>query len=111
VNMVMAGQRGASRIPDELVVAIVRHVLVAIGIEDAAVEEDPPAGVRRMENRLEASRELIARQTARTTRKMAALDAVAVAADGYRESVRKGKAGKSARTKLFDAVAEWRETR
>jgi hypothetical protein len=107
--MVMAGQRDASRIPDELVVAIVRKVLVAIGIEGAVVKEDLPDGVHRMEKQLEASRELIARQTARTTRRMAALDALAVAADRYRETVRKGKAGKSARTKLFDAVDEWRE--
>jgi len=105
VEMAMAGQGSAIRVSDVLVMAIVRQVVDALGIGDRGDEGAVPLPVRRMEEQLEASRELIVGQTARATRRVEALDALAVAARRYRKAVDRGKGRKAARAKLFDAVA------
>jgi hypothetical protein len=105
IDVAMAGQGSAIRVSDVLVMAIVRQVLDALGLGDPDHEGAVPLPVRRMEEQLEASRELIVGQTARAAGRVEALDALAVAARRYRKAVDRGKGKKAARAKLFDAVA------
>jgi hypothetical protein len=105
IAMAMASHGSAIRISDVLVIAVIRQVRSAIGMEKADDSGEVSTAVRKMEEQLEASRELIVRQTAQIARRMAALDAVAAAADGYRRAVDKGSGKRAAREKLFDALA------
>jgi hypothetical protein len=105
VDVAMAGQGSAIRVSDVLVIAIVRQVIDALGVGYPGDEEALPLPVRRMEEQLEASRELIVGQTARAAKRVEALDALADAARRYRKAMDRGKGRKVARAKLFDAVA------
>jgi len=105
VEVAMAGQGSAIRVSDVLVMAIVRQVIEALGVEGPYDEGAVPLPVRRMEEQLQASRELIVGQTARAAGRVQALDALAVAARRYRKAVDRGKGKKAARANLFDAVA------
>jgi hypothetical protein len=112
-QVVMAMRRPGAVIgpSDALVMAVVRRVLGALGFEQADGEEGAlPASADEIETRLESSGELIARHTAPMAERIQALDAVAVCAERYRRAVRRGKHKKAARTKLFDAVAAWKES-
>jgi hypothetical protein len=112
-QVVMAMRRPGAVIgpSDALVMAVVRRVLGALGFEPADEEEGAvPPGADEIETRLEASGELIARQTAPMAERLQALDTLAVCADRYRRAVRRGKHEKAARKKLFDAVAAWKES-
>ncbi len=110
IDVAMGGHGSAIRISDVLVIAIVRQVRRAIGVEEEGDTEEVPTAVRAMEVQLEASRELIARQSAPVAERIQALEAIAAAADGYRNAVDKGKGKKVARHHLFDAVAAWKSS-
>ena len=105
VEVAMAGQGSAIRVSEVLVMAIIRQVIDALGVDDPEDQGAVPLPVRRMEEQLEASRELIVGQTARAAGRVEVLDAIAAAARGYRKAVDRGKGKKAARAKLFDAVA------
>jgi hypothetical protein len=105
VKMVMGDRGDPVPIPDGIVSAIVHQVLCSIGLAGVGEEHGGPSVVRRQEAQLGSTMALIARETTRAAQKVEVLDALADAAVAYRKSVRKGKGEKSARAKLFEAVA------
>jgi len=104
IDVAMAGQGGAIRVSDVLVMAVARQVVDALGVGVPDDEGPVPLPVRRMEEQLEVSRELIAGQTARVAGRVEALEALAAAARRYRKAVDRGKGKKAARAKLFNAL-------